>query len=301
MRHEQLSQIQTRMNAHLNHKIAQFTDTSIAITPLNDALIYASSQGGKRLRPALCLALGQSLDAPDNALLDCAAAIEFIHAYSLVHDDLPAMDDDVLRRGQPTCHIQFDEATAILAGDALQGLALQTIIESTHLDANQKILACQLLLEAAGPRGMIAGQMLDILGENQPLNLAQLTQLHQLKTGALITVSLVLGALTSPYFQELKPILTTLGNALGLAFQIQDDILDVEISTEARGKTQGRDVELGKSTYPSLLGIDGSKSMRDQLITQANDALENLAQHPAVSGELGFLADIIRFIGERQH
>lgn len=301
MQHEQLSRIQTRINAHLNQKITQLTDTSIAIAPLTDALVYASSQGGKRLRPALCLALGQSLDAPDKALLDCAAAIEFIHAYSLVHDDLPAMDNDVLRRGQPTCHIQFDEATAILAGDALQGLALQTIVESTHLGANQKILACQLLLEAAGPKGMIAGQMLDILGENQSLNLAQLTQLHQLKTGALITVSLVLGALTSPHFEELKPILTTLGNALGLAFQIQDDILDVEVATEARGKTQGRDAELGKSTYPSLLGLEGSKTMRDQLITQANNALESLASHPAVSGDLGFLADIIRFIGERQH
>jgi len=301
MQHEQLSRIQTRINAHLNQKITQLTDTTIAIAPLTEALVYASSQGGKRLRPALCFSLGTSLGVSDDALLDCAVAIEFIHAYSLVHDDLPAMDNDVLRRGQPTCHIQFDEATAILTGDALQGLAYQTLIESAHLTAQQKVTACQLLLEAAGPRGMIAGQMLDILGENAELNLAQLTQLHQLKTGALITASLLLGALTSPYFDELKPILTRLGNALGLAFQIQDDLLDIEVPTEARGKTQGRDAELGKSTYPSLLGLDDSKTMRDQLIRQANDALENVASNPAVTGDLRFLADIIRFIGERQH
>ncbi|SFR51197.1 polyprenyl synthetase family protein [Thiomicrospira sp. ALE5] len=301
MQHEQLTRIQTKVNQHLNVKIAQFTDQDILISPLIEALNYASAQGGKRLRPALCLSLGDALALNHDALLDCATAIEFIHAYSLVHDDLPAMDNDVLRRGKPTCHVAFGEATAILAGDALQGLALQTLLESNHLSSDQKILSTQTLLTAAGPQGMIAGQMLDMLGENTPLNLDQLNQLHQLKTGALIKVSLLFGAITSPYYEDLQPILVGLGDAIGLAFQIQDDILDIEAPTEKRGKTQGRDSELGKSTYPGLLGLAHSKIMRDQLISQAFQYLSQLQTHPAINDDLRFLAEIIQFIGEREH
>lgn len=301
MQQDKLLAIQDSVNRQLIQKITQFSNQQISVLPLTDALHYASAQGGKRLRPALCLTIGEALKLDHHALLDCACAIEFIHAYSLVHDDLPAMDNDTLRRGKPTCHVQFGEATAILAGDALLGLALQTLVESTHLNANQKILACQLLLDAAGPRGMIAGQMLDMLGEKTTLTLDQLTQLHQLKTGALITVSLLLGALTSGYFDQLKPTLTSLGNHIGLAFQIHDDILDIEVSTEQRGKIQGRDCELGKSTYPSLLGLKESKLMRDYHLSQAQADLKQLVSHPGISGDLGFLAEIIRFIGERQH
>ncbi len=301
MQQEQLLAIQQSVNSRLNQKITQFSNQKIPVSPLIDALHYASAQGGKRLRPALCLTMGEALQLDHHALLDCACAIEFIHAYSLVHDDLPAMDNDTLRRGKPTCHIQFGEATAILAGDALQGLAWQTLVESNHLDANQKIVACQLLLDAAGPRGMIAGQMLDMLGEKTTLSIEQLTQLHQLKTGALITVSLLLGALTSSYFHQLAPTLTSLGNHIGLAFQIHDDILDIEASTEQRGKIQGRDCALGKSTYPSLLGLNESKAMRDHHLLQAQADLKQLASHPGITGDLDFLTEIIRFIGERQH
>lgn len=296
-----LAQYQEQINQHLRAKIVEFTQPDLNIKPLDEALYYVSAQGGKRLRPILTLSIGAALNLNHQALLDCAVAVEFIHAYSLVHDDLPAMDNDDLRRGQPTCHIKFDEATAILAGDALQGLAFQTLIESTHLTAPQKVMASQLLLNASGPRGMIAGQMLDMLGETKSFNLDELSQLHQLKTGALITVSLLFGGLTSDQFTSLKPVLSSLGATLGLAFQIQDDILDIEAPTHLLGKTQGRDQALGKTTFPALLGLAKTKTMRDQLIQQAFKAVDDLAHHDAIQGDLSFLRQTIEFIAERTH
>jgi len=224
---------------------------------LNEAMRYSVLNGGKRLRPLLVYATGLSLNAPLEALDSAALAVEFIHCYSLIHDDLPAMDNDDLRRGKPTCHKAFDEATAILAGDALQALAFQTVsVPNPFLKAETQLKMIQLLSYAGGARGMAAGQMLDIEAENKNLSLLELENIHSLKTGALISASIELGAIAA---QNPNEALRQLGFELGLAFQIQDDILDIESSTAVLGKQQGADQALEKSTYPKIMGLDNAK------------------------------------------
>jgi geranylgeranyl pyrophosphate synthase len=248
--------------------------------------------GGKRLRPVLvyasCQALGGNLPQADMA----AAAIECIHAYSLIHDDLPAMDDDALRRGQPTCHIAFDDGTAILAGDALQPLAFELLSQACRLPPTTQLQMVQTLAQASGERGMVAGQALDIAAEGQHLQLPQLEQMHRLKTGALIDAAVRLGALASGRSDATTlAALADYSAAIGLAFQVQDDILDIESDTQTLGKTQGADLSRDKSTYPALLGLDAAKAKAKQLHQQALDALQPLA--PQNSELLKLIADYI--------
>ena len=246
-------------------------------THLNEAMQYSLLNGGKRLRPILvyqaCKLLGGSLEQADNA----ACAIEAIHSYSLVHDDLPAMDDDDLRRGKPTCHIKFDEATAILAGDALLTLAFELLSYDDSLQSTDiKLKMIQTLAKASGDLGMVDGQAFDLGSVGKALTLDQLQAMHGAKTGALIRAALRLGALASNNATpESLTALDQYGIAIGLAFQIQDDILDIEGSTEQLGKPQGSDLERDKPTYPALMGLEASKAWLEELVEQANEALSS--------------------------
>ncbi|WP_421867160.1 (2E,6E)-farnesyl diphosphate synthase [Motiliproteus sp.] len=247
---------------------------------LLDAMRYSLFNGGKRIRPVLvyaaCEALGGDLNHADQA----AAAVECIHAYSLIHDDLPAMDDDELRRGKPTCHIAFDEATAILAGDALQSLAFELLANDPTLAAENRLAMLLGLSRASGASGMVAGQALDMDAEQRTLTLAQLERVHNLKTGALINAAVELGARASGNADpQTLAALAQYSNAIGLAFQVQDDILDIESDTETLGKTQGADLARSKSTYPALLGLEGAHAMAQKLHQLALDALQPLPQN----------------------
>jgi len=247
---------------------------SIQPTRLHESMRYAVLNGGKRVRPLLVYLTGQVLEIKENILDVPACAVECIHAYSLVHDDLPAMDDDDLRRGKPTCHKAFDEATAILAGDALQTLAFHLLSHAENLSNNQKIKMIEALALASGSRGMAGGQAIDMDSVGKSLNLVELENMHIHKTGALIRASVKLGALSSANIeQESLDKLDHYAKCIGLAFQIQDDILDVESSTELLGKQQGADAAHGKSTYPTVLGMRGAKQMANELVEQALNAL----------------------------
>ena len=268
------------------------------LSKLKEATAYSVQNGGKRLRPALVFAaaeLANGHNTHDEDITLIAAAIECIHSYSLVHDDLPAMDDDDLRRGQPTCHIHYDEATAILVGDGLQALAFELITQTQHIDAAKQVQLIQQLAQAAGNFGMVGGQMIDLDAVGQTIDLANLENMHALKTGALIRASVAMGAITANATTEQLQHLDNYAQAIGLAFQIHDDILDIESSTEILGKPQGADSQLNKPTYPKLLGLDGAKEKRDALIQQAHQALN---QCDADFLSLHALAD---FIIQRQH
>ncbi len=265
---------------------------------LHEAMRYSVFNGGKRVRPFLVYATGHALGIPMSALDGAACAVELIHAYSLVHDDLPAMDDDDLRRGQPTCHIAFDEATAILVGDALQTLAFQIIIKDSKLtsSATNKLKILDTLAYASGSMGMVGGQAIDLDAVGQQLSLEELENMHLHKTGALIRCSVCIAALAAP---NLNP--RTLENldlyacSIGLSFQIQDDILDEESDTQALGKTQGKDRDNNKPTYPLLMGMDGAKQKAIQLHTDAVDALSQFGN------EANFLRELSKYIIERQN
>lgn len=244
---------------------AQLPAATLAPQRLHAAMRHATLGGGKRMRPLLVYASG-ALFGADAARLDAPAlAVELIHAYSLVHDDLPAMDDDALRRGQPTVHIAFDEATAILAGDALQSLAFALLANAEEAAPTLRVQWLQTLAEAAGAAGMCGGQALDIDATGRVQALADLQRMHALKTGALIRASVRLGALGGGADATALAQLDTFATALGLAFQVRDDILDVEASSEQLGKTAGKDAAQAKSTYPALLGMDGAKAKLAEL------------------------------------
>jgi farnesyl diphosphate synthase len=262
---------------------------------LHAAMRHATLGGGKRMRPLLVYASG-ALFGIDEARLDAPAlAVELIHAYSLVHDDLPAMDDDALRRGRPTVHIAFDEATAILAGDALQSLAFGLLAEA-DADPALRVRWLQTLAEAAGAAGMCGGQALDIDATGRVQPLADLQRMHALKTGALIRASVRLGALAGGADAAALAQLDAFATALGLAFQVRDDILDVEASSEQLGKTAGKDVVQAKSTYPALLGMDGAKAKLAELAATMRDSL--LHQHDTRADALAALA---RLAVDRSH
>ncbi|MBF0674955.1 MULTISPECIES: (2E,6E)-farnesyl diphosphate synthase [unclassified Pseudomonas] len=274
-----------------------FTPPRPELERLYQAMRYSVMNGGKRVRPLLvyatCEALGGNLEQADGA----ACAVELIHAYSLVHDDLPAMDDDDLRRGQPTTHKAFDEACAILAGDALQSLAFEALSDTRGNPADPALRLDMLrhLARAAGSAGMVGGQAIDLGSVGRQLDQAALEVMHRHKTGALISVSVLLGALASG--RATSAALTALqqyAEAIGLAFQVQDDILDVESDTATLGKTQGKDQAHDKPTYPALLGLDGAKVYARQLHDQAQTALTgfDLAAEP--------LRQLARFIVERR-
>lgn len=259
---------------------------------LQQAMTYSLLNGGKRIRPMLVYAAAQACHGKVEHADMAAAAIEMVHCYSLVHDDLPAMDDDDLRRGQPTCHIQYDEATAILAGDALQTEAFNLLSQPmTGLEAHQQLAMVNTLAKASGLHGMAGGQSLDLEAIKRPVDLAYLETMHRHKTGALIAASVQLGAQSSPNVQpEVLEALYTYGLAIGLAFQVQDDILDVVSDTQTLGKTQGADAANNKPTYVSLLGLDGATEKAHQLHKAAIDAITPLGE-PAIN--LAHIADYI--------
>lgn len=256
---------------------------------LREAMRYSVLGGGKRLRPTLVYISGQSLDVPLERLDAPAAAVELIHVYSLVHDDLPAMDDDDLRRGRPTCHRAFDEATAILVGDALQALAFQVIAddEKSGVPAAARLEMIRLLAHAIGASGVAGGQAIDLAAVGRQLSLEELENMHRRKTGALIEASVLLGATASP---DIAPAdmqaLREFASAIGLAFQIQDDILDVEGTSAALGKTTGADAARQKPTYPSVVGLEVAKKHAITLRDRAIQALEPLKKRGEVLREL---------------
>jgi farnesyl diphosphate synthase len=262
---------------------------------LHAAMRYAALGGGKRARPLLAFAAGELTGAPPQRVERAAAAVEFIHAYSLVHDDMPCMDDDVLRRGQPTVHVKFDEATALLVGDALQSQAFEVLAGEDWPDVPQREMLL-LLAQASGSRGMAGGQAIDLASVGARLDRDQLERMHRLKTGALLRASVLLGAWCG---RRLTPdeqnALDAYAASVGLAFQVADDILDVEADTATLGKTAGKDAEHGKPTYVSILGLEESKHLAEELRLAAHRALGSFGESAL---RLRQLAD---FIVRRRH
>jgi farnesyl diphosphate synthase len=241
---------------------------------LHEAMRYTVLGGGKRVRPLLVHASGALFGAEPDALARAASAVEMIHAYSLVHDDMPCMDDDDLRRGKPTVHVAYDEATALLVGDALQAQAFEVLAGTTTIPAARVVAMLRLLAEAAGSAGMCGGQAIDLDSVGISLTLDQLERMHQLKTGAMLRVSVLLGALAgrdlAPHEQE---ALGAYSRTIGLAFQVVDDVLDATEDSATLGKTAGKDAAANKPTYVSILGLEPSKALAEQLRRQAHDAL----------------------------
>ncbi|OOF43124.1 geranyl transferase [Rodentibacter rarus] len=272
---QELKHVQQRINRFLE---CQFEGIESHRAPLLEAMKYALLLGGKRVRPFLVYATGKMLNANEQSLDYAAAAVEAIHAYSLIHDDLPAMDNDDLRRGHPTCHIAFDEATAILAGDALQSFAFEMLTQPPYISSEQKLALVQILAHASGVQGMCLGQSLDLISEHKQITLQELELIHRNKTGALLTAALKLGFICSPHFsnQSLEQSLTRYADAIGLAFQVQDDILDIEGERAEIGKPVGSDLDLDKSTYPKLLGLEGAKQKAQDLYQTALSELDNI-------------------------
>ena len=261
------------------------------------AMKYSLMAGGKRIRPVLCLAACEAVGGEPEDALTAACALEMIHTYSLIHDDLPAMDDDELRRGQASCHIAFGEATAILAGDALLTLAFEVLSAADSNDgkqASRSLQVIRLIARAAGYQGMIQGQMLDIASEGLKLSATELETMHRLKTGALIETALACGALLGGADQQQRGWLSDYACKIGLAFQVADDILNVEGNPEVMGKAVGTDSLREKSTYPSVLGIEGAREFSKNLIQEALQALENFDKRADP------LRSIARYIIERK-
>lgn len=267
--------------------------TDIQPQHLHKAMRYAVLGNGKRIRPVLVYATGETFGVDISALNGPACAVEMIHAYSLVHDDLPAMDNDDLRRGRPTCHRAYDEATAILAGDALQALSFHVLGHdpAIQVGADRRLQMIDILTIASGSRGMAGGQAIDLASVGKQLNIAELENMHIHKTGALIRASVELGALSSPETdREQVDRVCHYAHCVGLAFQIRDDILDIESDTETLGKTQGADVARNKPTYPNLLGMQGAKQAANDLY---NEALDSLSGFDEKAGMLRWVADFI--------
>ena len=263
--------------------------------PLLDAMRYATLNGGKRLRPYLTTTVATLFGVPDRRAQRAAAAVEMLHCYSLVHDDLPAMDDDELRRGRPTCHIAFDEATAILAGDALLTLAFDVLADPlTHPDAAVRIDLVRGLTEAAGAHGMVAGQMIDLAVEHRSVDVGTIERLQALKTGALITYSAEAGAILGEAAPDRREAIVTYGRLVGSAFQIVDDLLDEEGDVEAMGKAVGKDAAAGKATLVAALGSEEARTRAERLARDAIACLEPFG-HPADP-----LRDIARFVVTRR-
>jgi farnesyl diphosphate synthase len=263
----------------------------IAPQRLHEAMRYAVLGGGKRVRPLLAFAAGEVTGADPERVQHAAAAVELIHAYSLVHDDMPAMDDDALRRGKPTVHVEFDEATALLVGDALQSLAFD-ILASQPLaaDAAAQLKMVQLLAQAAGSRGMAGGQAIDLASVGKPLDLTELEFMHIHKTGALIRAAVLLGAHCGKASDAATAALDHYAKCVGLAFQVVDDVLDAEATTATLGKTAGKDASNNKPTYVSLLGATRARELAQELRADAHAALDTLG---VPAGRLRQLADFV--------
>lgn len=259
------------------------------------AMRYALFAGGKRLRPFLVMTSANLLGVPVENAIRAAAAVEMVHTYSLIHDDLPAMDDDDLRRGKPTCHREFDEATAILAGDALQPLAFRVLAEpETDPDAEIRMELVRTLAGAIGADGMVGGQMIDLQAETETYDLAQITRLQDLKTGALISWSVEAGAILGRATKAERSALATYGLEIGLAFQIADDLLDIEGDVTQMGKAVAKDADAGKATFIGLLGVEGARNRAAELVDSAVARLDLFGQNAFL------LKDIARFMIERR-
>ncbi|MDD2740025.1 MAG: (2E,6E)-farnesyl diphosphate synthase [Methylomonas lenta] len=290
-----LSVCQNRVERALD---ARLPNENILPQKLHQAMRYSVLDGGKRTRPLLTYATGNALGLTEDVLDAPACAVEFIHVYSLIHDDLPAMDNDDLRRGKPTCHKAFDEATAILAGDALQALAFEILANdpSIQADAAARLKMITALTKASGSQGMVGGQAIDLASVGTKLNLPELENMHIHKTGALIRASVNLAALSKP---DLNPAIAKnldhYAKCIGLSFQVKDDILDVESDTATLGKTQGKDVDNDKPTYPALLGMAGAKQKAQELHEQAVESLSSFGS------EANLLRELSLYIIERTH
>jgi len=280
--------VQARMETVLARALPA---ASVAPARLHEAMRYATLEGGKRVRPLLAFAAGEVSAAAPERLEIAAAAVELIHAYSLVHDDLPCMDDDILRRGKPTVHVEYDEATALLVGDALQSLAFQLLSESKLADDPRRQLEMvKTLALAAGSRGMAGGQQIDLEATGKALDLPELEFMHIHKTGALIRAAVMLGFSCGTIAQEERHRLDRYAKAVGLAFQVVDDVLDHDASTATLGKTAGKDSKQGKPTYVSALGVARARSLAEELRAEAQAALSGIG---APARRLGELADFI--------
>ncbi len=290
---------QQRINNFLTDKLDKL---EVNDSKLIDAMRYGLLIGGKRMRPYLAYITGEAISAEITDIDAVAGAIECIHAYSLLHDDLPAMDDDDLRRGKPTCHKAFDEATAILAGDALQTLAFDILANhrfspnQENAAANIQVKLIQQLVNASGYQGMCGGQALDLAATGHSIPLAQLKRLHSLKTGALLKAAVIMPSLCSDEVSaEHRTILTEFSQLIGLAYQVQDDIIDLTSSDEELGKPSGSDLAANKSTYPSLLGLQGAQQKAENLLQQALQALARLPYNTQS------LENFATFIVKRSH
>jgi len=289
-----LQSVQQRVEQQLQQQLAAL---GLSDQRLADAMTYGVLNGGKRLRPFLTYATAEALGGSREQADVAAIALEMVHSYSLVHDDLPAMDDDDLRRGKPTCHIAFDEATAILAGDGLLTAAFEILALAPYQSAAQRLQLIRLLSRAAGGAGMVAGQSIDLGHVGQSMTLAELENMHRHKTGALIRAAVLMGAaaVCEQLPAEQEEALGAYAAAVGLAFQVWDDILDIEGDTAVLGKHQGADMALNKPTYPALLGLDGAHRKAQELVDEAQQALAR------VDGDTRMLSQLAGYIISRDH
>ena len=285
-----IQQLQQDVALHLT----QLIEKRASDARLKEAMLYAVQSGGKRIRPLLTLAIGASGTSTNEATLDLACALEMIHTYSLIHDDLPEMDDDELRRGRPTLHKAFDEATAILAGDALLTLAFE-VAANANLEANQLVEAVKILSTASGMSGMISGQMKDIASEEATITLEEMKEIHREKTGELLLAAVRLGNLFV-LDSKMKEAFVSYATHFGLAFQIQNDLQDVCWTSEQTGKETGKDSELSKNTYPSLLGVEGAKEALASEISSCKRALEEVAFTPENQQTKALLVEFLTYL-----
>ena len=285
-----IQQLQQDVALHLT----QLIEKRASDARLKEAMLYAVQSGGKRIRPLLTLAVGSAGTSSNEAELDLACALEMIHTYSLIHDDLPGMDDDDLRRGRPTVHKAFDEATAILAGDALLTLAFE-VAANANLEAHQLVEAVKILSTASGMSGMISGQMKDIASEDVTIALEQMKEIHREKTGELLLAAVRLGNLFVDD-SKMKEAFVSYATHFGLAFQIQNDLQDVCWTSEQTGKETGKDSELSKNTYPSLLGVEGAKDALASEISSCKRTLEEVEFTPANQQTKALLVEFLTYL-----
>ena len=285
-----IQQLQQDVAIHLT----QLIENRPSDARLKEAMLYAVQSGGKRIRPLLTLAVASARTANNEAVLDLACALEMIHTYSLIHDDLPGMDDDDLRRGRPTLHKAFDEATAILAGDALLTLAFE-VAANANLEAGPLVEAVKILSTASGMSGMISGQMKDIASEEVTITLEQMKEIHREKTGELLLAAVRLGNLFV-HDAKMKEAFVSYATHFGLAFQIQNDLQDVCWTSEQTGKETGKDSELSKNTYPSLLGVEGAKEALASEITSCKRALEEVVFTPENQLTKALLVEFLTYL-----
>lgn len=285
---QQLEEFLSEISRDVDERLDELIPAAdVRPTRLHEAIRWSAFAGGKRIRPAILIAVGECFGAERNKLLNAAAALEMIHTYSLIHDDLPAMDDDDLRRGKATCHVQFDEATAILAGDVLQTLAFKAIADDDGLDAEIRLKLISLIADSSGtPSGMVSGQQLDLEGERQELRIEEIGEIHRQKTGALITAAAVSGALIGSASETEIAAVRRYAENLGLLFQITDDLLDVTQETSTLGKTAGKDAAAEKATYPGHFGIEKTQEMAASIRQSAIDSLSPIDRETSLLNQL---------------